>query len=118
MKAVVGKTPRSVTTAYRPDHDESGNYIFHTKIFNDAQLERNKRIRLEDLLTKSSRIPLHDGEKVDYAFSIPQEEWGFFCRDYPEIAKGIRDGDEQTRYNSALQLQILHPEWVIMAGNR
>lgn len=117
MKAVIGRTPNSITTLVRDNHDESGKYIFHTRIEDDAHLERNKRIRLESLIAKRAKFSFHDGEPVLFAFSIPQESWGFFQRDYPDIARGIRSRDYQIREESARKLQILHPEWVITEGN-
>jgi 1,4-alpha-glucan branching enzyme len=117
MRETIGQTPNSITQIYRPDHDESGKYTFHTKILNDHILERNKRIRLESLMTKGKSIPLLEAG-VEYAFSIASEEWGFFKRDYPDIVAGIRSKDEEERFKAARQLQILHPEWVIMAGDR
>lgn len=118
MRSNIGKSPRSIATLYRPDHDESGKYTVHTVIHDDAILERNKRIRLESLLTTRSKLNLHENERIDYAFSIPQESWTFFKRDFPDIANGLHSKDEAIRYKSARELAILHPEWVIMAGNR
>jgi hypothetical protein len=118
MRKDVGASPNSVSTLYRPNHDESGKYFVHTRIENDSQLERNKRIRLESLLPRGAKLGLHEGERIDYAFSIPAEEWKFFKRDYPEIAQGLIQKDETVRYKSAMQLQLLHPEWVILAGNK
>lgn len=116
MKKYLWSTPCSIVHLYRPDHVDD-QYTVHTEIQDDAALERNKRIRLEDLVKQGKPMPLHDGAPIEFAYSIPNEHWAFFKRDHPDIVEGIRSKDHETRRKACRELSILHPEWVITAGN-
>ena len=117
MRNVIDRTPTSVSEIIRDNHDESGTYSFSTKIFNDGQLERNKKIRLEGVVNRNDKNPIIDGG-TQYAFSIDPVEWSIFKRDHNDIYQELKSKDEKSRFHAAMQIQLLHPEWVIMAGNK
>ena len=117
MRDVIDRTPTSVSEIVRDNHDESGVYSFFTKIFNDPQLEKNKRVRLEGVVNRNQKNPFIEGG-AQYAFSINPVEWSIFKRDHKDIYKALKSRDEKIRFHAAMQIQLLHPEWVIMAGNK
>ena len=121
MKEVLHRTRQSVTRIVRDEHDESGQYYFHQIVYDDHILERNKRIRLEDLMVPGQRLPaLGQGEDAEaaYAFSVPQEHFARLQRDYPDIYAGLINRDVNENFKAAKRLQKLHPEWSVMAGRR
>ena len=117
MKQVVEHLPNKKVELIRDDSDESGRYFFHTTYFDDAYLERNKRIRLEGLMRKDQLLPLDDGARVGYAFSIPPDQWGLFCREFPDIVAGLESRDIEENRKAARQMLILHPRWGTVEGN-
>lgn len=119
MKELIGVGQNSKTELIRDNHDESGRYYFHTTYYDDAYLERNKRVRLEGLMESNQAVPLDDGKNatVSHAFSIPPDQWGVFCREYPDIVKGLESKDPEECQKAARQMLILHPEWSTMSGN-
>jgi len=117
MREVIGFGRNSVTEIIRDNHDESGRYYFHTTYHDESHLERNKRIRLEDLMPKHKKVPLYEGATISHCFSIPPDQWSVFARDYPDIVKGLESRDPEECMKAARMLQILHPEWSTIGGH-
>lgn len=116
MREVIDKTNRSVTTINRDEHDESGRYVFQTQIYNDDILARNKRKRLEGVITKGRKNKVIPGG-ARFAFNMTSEEWAIFKRDYPDIIEGLKSRDDSIRMQAGQRMQLLKPEWSVMAGN-
>ena len=121
MKEKILRSRNSITEIIRDDHDESGKYYFHQTIYDDHILERNKRLRLEDMMVQGQRVPAlgnGDSAEIGFAFSIPQEHFAILQRDNPELFAGLTSKDPEENLKAARRLQILHPEWSVLAGNR
>lgn len=121
MKERLFTGTQSETWIHRDDSDESGKYYFNEIIHDEHILKRNARIRLESLMTPGQKVPLlGQGEpgEIVHCFSIPVEHWALLKRDYPDIVAGLTDKDPDIAMQAARRLEILHPEWALMAGNR
>ncbi len=121
MRETIAVTPFSRTEIIRDDHDESGQYYFHQTVYDDPVLARNKRIRLEGLMAQGQRLPaLGHGDSVEvaFAFSIPQDQFARLKRDDPDLLAGLTSTDPEENLKAARRLQLLHPEWSVLAGNR
>lgn len=120
MKKIIEQSASKRVSLIRDDSDESGRYYFHTEYNDDHVLERNKRIRLEGLMPKDHKIPAF-GEgystHVRYAFSIPEDQFALFIRDYPDLHQALMSNDESVRMRAAERLKREKPHWCITAGN-
>ncbi len=121
MKETIFQTRNSRTQVVRDNHDESGQYYFHQVVYDDPILERNKRLRLEGLMSKGQSLPAvghGDNAEAVFAFSIPAEHFARLYRDHPDIMLGLKSPDVNENHKAAQKLKQLHPEWSVMEGNR
>lgn len=87
--------------------------VVETKHYDDANLERNKKLRNEGFIDKA-KFGLHDNEDIRMMISIPDGlQWTIFKRKFPEVYKLIMSKDEKDRMRGCRQLQLLHPEWIV-----
>ena len=121
MKKHLFNGTQSETWMIRDDSDESGRYYFHEIIHDEHIVNRNKRIRLESLMTRGQKVPLlgaGDPGEIVSCFSIPVEVWALIKRDHPDIVDGLLDKSPESAQKAAKRLEILYPQYSVMAGNR
>ena len=93
---------------------EDGTTYTHTKFYDDAALEKVKQLRKDEIMAKA-KLGVHDDADMRMIISCPSViQWNFFKRDYPEIEKRIHSKDEAERMKGCREIEILHPEWVVM----
>ncbi len=86
-----------------------------TTFRDDKSLDINERIRRSRMLEKGT-FGLHDNEDVRLVISCPSTmQWAVFRKKYPDVYSSIISTDEQVRMKGAYQLQLLHPDWVVMS---
>ncbi len=121
MKQHLYNGTQSETWMIRDDSDETGKYYFHQIIHDDHIVQRNKRIRLESLMTRGQKVPLlgqGDPGEIVHCFSIPTEIWALVKRDYPDIVEGLLSKEPEIAQAAARRLEILYPQYSVMAANR
>ena len=118
MKHQFYNTGRTKARVVRDAHAPEEIFV-ETVIDDDAQLERNAKIRNEELLPSGTRNPLIDGDVIAYAFSFPTHaNYELVCREEPELMHRMQHGNEDERYRAAQRLAVLYPQYVITHHNR
>lgn len=92
---------------------QDSHLVVETKHYDDASLDRNKKLRNEGFIDKA-KFALHDNEDIRMMISIPDGmQWTIFKRKFPEVYKLIMSKDEADRMSGCRKLKLLHPEWVV-----
>ena len=112
MKSLISSTPNT-TTVMHTDAHVADRQVFETIYHDDDALKKTKRLRDEQVLKKGDKIAFGD-QQVYHAFSIPEGYYALLKRDEPEMMTNILSMDESTRMKAAMQLSILHPEFVVL----
>ena len=103
------------TNAVREYKFDGKDMHVKTTFNDDKSLDTNENIRRSRMLEKGT-FGLHDNEDVRLVISCPSTlQWAIFRRKYPDIYKSVLSQDEAIRMQGANQLQLLHPEWVVMS---
>ena len=121
VRRVLSRTPTSVTEYVRDEHGPGAKLEevhIHTKINDDAHVERNKRIRLEGLLPRGRKMSVLDNAEVQFAFSIPPMVYHFLLKKERDLMDQIQSKDEQTRTAAARRFALLYPQYCMTASNR
>jgi len=93
---------------------EDGTMYFNTTYYDDASLQRNADIRKAGFLDKG-KLGLHENEDIRLAISCPSvEQWNLCKKKHPETFDLLMSRNEPMRMKGARQLQLLHPDWVVM----
>lgn len=93
---------------------EGGKLYFHTIFNDDAALHQNTRLRNSGHLDRK-KLGLHEDEDVRMMISIPSVlQYTIFQKKHPNTITLLNSKIESERMRGAKQLQILHPEWVVM----
>ena len=94
---------------------EDGKAYCHTVFHDDASLDQNQRIRSSGMLEKG-KLGLHDNEDLRMVISCPDTlQWAIFKKKNPETYRLLKSADEAERMKGALQIQLLHPAWVVQS---
>lgn len=114
MKEVVNRTPTSVSRVVRDESDRI--YTFERKDDVTHLYERNKRIRLEDMMTRGQKLPAF-GDHVAYSFSMPANWRAYLKQKYPDVLDLLLAKSPEDNIKGAQRLSILEPNWVTIGGN-
>lgn len=112
---VVWAGTNSITRA----RSEGGLFYVETQFKDSDSLQRNRDIAASGMLEKA-KLGLHDDEDMRMVISCPcTMQWSIFKRKHNDVYKmlttrGHRTEDDALRMKGAKQLQILHPDWVVM----
>lgn len=112
MKHVFRNRDGARQTVARDAHNPSQVYIL-TETNDKAVLEKNHRIRTEQVYQQDSRNPLVDGDVVAFAFQFPTNmDYALVKRKEPDLFHRIEmGGDDGVRAAEALAL--LYPQYVV-----
>ena len=103
---------------HRDAHDQGKIYV-ETQIDDKRQIERNTKIRNEELLPSGSRSAFMDGDVIAYAFSFPTVQNYDLCKkEQPDLMKQAQTGTDTERFQAARRLAILYPQYVISHHKR
>ncbi len=115
MKERLYNTATTTVDYVRDAH--SNDFWIVEKEYADPIIERNKRIRLESLMTKGQKLPAF-GDEVRFAFSIPPTEYSKLKVKEPDIWGLLTSKDPEDNMRGGQMLAILHPEWSTIEANR
>lgn len=114
MKKLVERTPYKTIIEHTDAHVKD-RYVYETKYHDDVALDKNQRLRRDGLMVKGQRLPMFDGQRVHYAFSIPADRLALYERDNPDFMTELRSKDDAIRMKAGRRLSIEHPEWCVLA---
>lgn len=90
--------------------------VFRTVYHDDEALRKNERLRREGLMVRGTKLPMFDGQEVQYAFSIPTvEQYHRMKKDYPDLMQALVSKDASIRIPAARRFAIMKPEWCVLA---
>ena len=114
MKRLIERSKYKTVVEHTDAHNPT-RQVYRTVYHDDEALDKNRRLRRDGLMVKGHRLPMFDGQRVHYAFSIPADQLALFQRDNPDFMTELRSKDDAIRMKAALRLAILHPEWSVLA---
>lgn len=95
--------------------NNDGNYAVETQFHDDHFRKVSDRIRSSGMLNKM-KLGLHDDEDVRFVISFPSTmAFSNFKRNHSVTYSLLKSTDEAERVKGGLQLQLLHPDWVLEA---
>jgi len=93
---------------------EDGKIYAKTTFHDDYSLAINNKIRMSGMLDKH-KLGLHENEDTRAIISCPSTmQWGLFKKKHRETYDLITANTEVERMKGVRQIQLLHPDWVLM----